>query len=162
MTNEANSAFAAMLGEGDEAEAHFVRAVELHRAAPRPFEDARTELHFGEFLRRERRRTDAREHLRHAVEGFERLGAEPWAERARAELRASGETARKRDPSTLDHLTAQELQSARLVAEGATNRDVAGRLFLSPRTVDYHLRKIFTKLDVSSRAELIRRGLPES
>jgi DNA-binding NarL/FixJ family response regulator len=87
---------------------------------------------------------------------FERVGAVPWAERARRELRATGETARKRDASTADELTPQELQIARFVAKGATNRQVAAQLFLSPRTVDYHLRKIFRKLEISSRAELIK------
>jgi DNA-binding NarL/FixJ family response regulator len=88
------------------------------------------------------------------MNAFERLGATPWMERATQELRASGETARKRDPSTLGDLTPQELQIARLVASGARNREVAAQLFLSPRTIDYHLRKVFTKLGISSRAEL--------
>jgi DNA-binding NarL/FixJ family response regulator len=78
----------------------------------------------------------------------------PWEARARSELRASGETARRRDPSTLDELTPQELQIARLVATGKTNPDVAAQLFLSPRTIDYHLRKVYSKLDIASRAEL--------
>jgi DNA-binding CsgD family transcriptional regulator len=147
--------FAAMLAEGDEAEQHFVRAIELGGLAPRRFEDARTRLRFGEFLRRERRRTDAREHLRSAVETFERLGLETWAERGRAELRATGETARKRDPSTLDDLTPQELQIAKLVAqEGLSNPQIAARLFLSRRTIEYHLRKVYSKLGIASRAEL--------
>jgi DNA-binding NarL/FixJ family response regulator len=80
----------------------------------------------------------------------------PWADRAAAELRATGETARKRDASTIDQLTPQELQIARLAAEGARNRDIAGRLFLSPKTVEYHLRKIFQKLEISSRTDLVR------
>ena len=112
----------------------------------------------GELLRRQRRRTDSRRHLRAALDLFAQLGAGPWERRAANELRATGETARKRDPSTLDDLTPQELQIARLVAEGATNRDIARRLFLSPRTVDYHLRKVFTKLNLTSRAELILRA----
>lgn len=78
----------------------------------------------------------------------------PWAERARTELRASGQTARRRDPSTRDDLTAQELQIASLVTEGLTNREVAAQLFLSPRTVDFHLRNVFRKLDISSRTQL--------
>ena len=91
-----------------------------------------------------------------ALERFDALGAAPWADRAAAELRATGETARKRDASTLDQLTPQELQIARLVAEGGRNRDVAARLFLSPKTVEYHLRKVFQKLDIGARADLIR------
>jgi DNA-binding CsgD family transcriptional regulator len=123
-----------------------------------PFERARTELLYGEWLRRERRRTDARTHLRAAAELFNSLGAVPWGQRAQAELRATGETARKRDPSTLDELTPQEEQIASLAAEGMTNREIAAQLFLSPHTIEYHLRKVFTKLGITSRAELIRRG----
>lgn len=144
------------LAAGEEAARHFLEALRLHAENDRPFERARTELLYGESLRRARRRLEARAHLRAALETFERLGAVPWAERARRELRASGETARKRDPSTVDELTPQELQIARFVSEGATNRQIAAQLFLSPRTIDYHLRKIFRKLDISSRAELIR------
>jgi DNA-binding CsgD family transcriptional regulator len=144
------------LSTGAAAERHFAEALRLHARSDRPYERARTELVFGEALRRARRRLEARVHLRAAVETFERLGAVPWEERARRELRASGETARKRDPSTTDQLTPQELQIARFVGEGATNRQIAAQLFLSPRTVDYHLRKIFRKLEISSRAELIR------
>ena len=117
---------------------------------------ARTELAYGEFLRRARRKAEARTLLRTALKRFEALGAAPWADRAAGELRATGETARKRDASTLDDLTPQELQIARLVAEGARNRDIAGRLFLSPKTVEYHLRKVFQKLDITSRTELAR------
>jgi DNA-binding CsgD family transcriptional regulator len=125
-----------------------------------PLEHARTELLYGEWLRRERRRTDARGHLRTALEAFRALGAVPWAERAEAELRATGETARKRDVSAVEQLTPQELQIAGLVAGGLTNKEIAAQLFLSPRTVDYHLRKVFTKLGIASRTELIRDGLP--
>ena len=143
----------ALLAGPDDAEARFREA--LQHEAP-PFLQARTELAYGEFLRRARRRTDARTQLRAALERFEALGAAPWADRAAAELRATGETARKRDASTLDQLTPQELQIARLVAEGGRNRDIAARLFLSPKTVEYHLRKIFQKLDIGARADLIR------
>ena len=122
-------------------------------------ERARTELLYGEWLRRERRRTDARAHLRAALEAFRRLGAVPWAERAEAELRATGETARKRDVSAADQLTPQELQIAGLVTDGLTNREIAAQLYLSPRTVDYHLRKVFTELGIASRTELVRGGL---
>jgi DNA-binding CsgD family transcriptional regulator len=135
----------------------FAEAVRLSRGLT-PFERARTELLYGEWLRRQRRRSDARGHLREAVELFRSIGAPPWAERAETELRATGETARKREPSTLDQLTPQELQIARLVANGLTNREIASQLFLSPRTVEYHLRKVFTKLGLASRTELIRRG----
>jgi DNA-binding CsgD family transcriptional regulator len=128
--------------------------------ALRPLQRARTELLYGEWLRRERRRIDARGHLRNALEMFRALGAAPWAERAEAELRATGETARKRDISAVEQLTPQELQIAGLVTEGLTNKDIAAQLFLSPRTVDYHLRKVFTKLGITSRTELIRDGLP--
>ncbi|MGH3994747.1 MAG: helix-turn-helix transcriptional regulator, partial [Pseudonocardiaceae bacterium] len=142
------------------AEPHFVRSIELADALS-PFDRARTELLYGEWLRRERRRMDARPHLRAALELFQQLAVSPWEERARAELRASGETARRRDPSTRDQLTPQELQIAHLVAEGMTNREIGAQLFLSPRTIDYHLRKVFTKLEIASRAELVRIGLGE-
>ncbi len=132
----------------------FEQALELHRLDESPFERARTELAYGEWLRRERRRTDARAHLRNALDTFEGVGSPPWGERARGELQATGETARKRDPSTLDDLTPQELRIAHLVAAGATNRDVAAQLFVSPKTVEYHLRKVFMKLGVKSRVEL--------
>jgi DNA-binding NarL/FixJ family response regulator len=145
---------ALLSSDEQEAESLFKAALTAHRDAARPFERARTELAFGEFLRRARRRVEAREHLRAALDSFERLGARLWAERARTELRASGETARRRDPSTRDELTAQELQIASLVAQGLTNRDVAAQLFLSPRTVDFHLRNVFRKLDISSRTQL--------
>jgi DNA-binding CsgD family transcriptional regulator/tetratricopeptide (TPR) repeat protein len=144
----------------DEAEAHFDAAIEGLDVA-RPLDRARIQLHFGEHLRRERRRVDSRAHLRAAFEGFDRIGAEPWAERARRELRATGETARKRDISPLAQLTPQELQVARLVGDGATNKAVAAQLFVSPKTVEYHLRKVFDKLGIASRGELIRIELDE-
>jgi DNA-binding CsgD family transcriptional regulator len=147
----------ALLAAGAEAERCFAEALDLYARVNRPFDTARTQLSLGGFLRRQRRRADAREHLRAAVETFERLGAEPWAERARVELRATGESARRRDPSTLSQLTPQETQIARLVGEGLSNKDVAAQLFLSPRTVEYHLAKVFNKLGITSRAELIRR-----
>jgi len=144
----------ALLADG--AEEQFALAAALHAKSSRPFDAARTQLLRGEFLRRRRNRTLARTHLRAAYEAFEGLGATPWAERARVELQATGETARKRDPSTLSQLTPQELQIARLVGAGGTNRDIAAELFLSPRTIDYHLHKIFTKLGMTSRSELVR------
>jgi DNA-binding CsgD family transcriptional regulator len=149
----------ALTSEGAVAETYFFEALELLPAARRPFEYARTQLLLGEVLRRNRKRREARDHLRPAIATFEQLGAGPWEERARSELRATGETARKRDPSTLGDLTPQELQIARLVAGGARNREVAAQLFLSPRTIDYHLRKVFMKLGISSRAELAQMEL---
>jgi DNA-binding CsgD family transcriptional regulator len=141
-------------------EQEYAEALRAHAEVPeRAFDRARTELLYGEHLRRQRRRLESREHLRAALETFDSLGAAPWAERARVELRASGETARKRDPSTLDQLTPQELQIARLVGEGMSNKEVAAQLFLSPRTIDYHLRKVFSKLAITSRSELIRLGV---
>ena len=131
-----------------------------YAAALSPLQRARTQLLYGEWLRRERRRTDARIHLRAALEAFRSLGAVPFADRAEAELRATGETARKRHPSAVEQLTPQEFQIAGLVTEGLANKDIAARLFLSPRTVDYHLRKVFTKLGITSRTELVRDGLP--
>jgi DNA-binding CsgD family transcriptional regulator len=151
-----------LLAAGAAADRHFAEALRLHRRGGRPFDRARTELVWGEALRRARRRAEAREHLRAALTTFEQLGAAPWAERARAELRVSGETARRRDPSTRDQLTPRELQIIQFVGDGATNREVAAQLFLSPRTIDYHLRQIFTKLDISSRAELIRLRLAQA
>jgi DNA-binding CsgD family transcriptional regulator len=150
--------YEALVGSRDPDEA-FREAI---AAAPAlaPLQQARTQLLYGEWLRRERRRTDARGHLRAAVELFRTLGAEPWAERAEAELRATGETARKRDIAAVEQLTPQELQIAGLVTTGLTNKEIAAQLFLSPRTVDYHLRKVFTKLGIASRGELIRDGLP--
>jgi DNA-binding CsgD family transcriptional regulator len=149
----------ALASSGSNAEALFEAAIEYQSDAARPFEAARTQLAYGEFLRRARRRVDAREHLRAALTTFEDVGAQTWAERARQELRASGESARKRDESTRTELTPQERQVARFVAEGLSNRDVAARLFLSPRTIDFHLRNVFTKTGVSSRGELARLAL---
>jgi DNA-binding CsgD family transcriptional regulator len=148
----------ALVGRGSP-EPAFERALELATTLA-PFQRARTQLLYGEWLRRERRRTDARTHLRAAAETFGALGATPWQARADAELRATGETARKREPSTLDQLTPQEFQVAELVAAGMTNRAIGAQLFLSPRTVEYHLRKIFSKLGIASRTELVRHGPP--
>jgi DNA-binding CsgD family transcriptional regulator len=144
----------ALLARDDVAERHFQDALRLHDAGGRPFGQARTQLAYGEFLRRNRRRIDARPHLRAALDVFTELRAEPWAERARQELRASGETARKRDVTTTGNLTPQERQTALLVRSGLGNRDIAARLFLSPRTVEYHLSNAYQKLGVRSRGEL--------
>jgi DNA-binding CsgD family transcriptional regulator len=146
----------ALLAEGETARGLFEEALTLHARSRRPFERARTELAYGEFLRRARRRVEARTHLQAALDRFEQLNARPWAERARLELRAAGRTARKRDPSTVLQLTPQEMQVARFVARGLHTREVAAQLFLSTRTVDFHLRNVFAKLGISSRTELAR------
>ena len=149
----------ALTADGGDVETGFREALELLPSVTRPFEHARVELLLGEHLRRNRKRREARDHLRTAMATFEQLGAAPWEERARNELRATGETARKRDASTLGDLTPQELQIARLVAGGARNREIATQLFLSPRTIDYHLRKVFMKLGIASRGELAQLDL---
>ncbi|MFI0410650.1 AAA family ATPase [Actinomadura sp. 3N508] len=142
----------------DDSEEPYERAVRLHEQSTRPFERARTELLYGEWLRRARRRSDARVPLRSAMEIFERLRATPWLERARAELRATGEsgTSAPTAPDVLDRLTPQELQVVRLAASGTSSREIAAQLFLSPRTVEYHLYKAYPKLGISSRKELSR------
>jgi len=137
-------------------EEHFERALRLHELAASPFEIARTHLAYGERLRRSGRRIDARSELHAALEVFERLEAAPWAERARAELRATGERLRRRDPAAREELTPQELQIAVVVAEGKTNREVGAQLFLSPKTVEWHLGHIYGKLGVRSRGQLAR------
>jgi len=139
-----------------EAESHFQRATALHAEGGRPFQRARTQLLYGEWLRRARRPTDARAQLRLAAETFDRLGATPWTDRAHHELRAAGEDVPIAESGSdpLSQLTAQELQVVRLAATGATNREIAGQLFLSPRTVGYHLYKAYPKLGVSSRRAL--------
>ena len=120
----------------------------------RPFDEARTQLLYGEWLRREKRKADARAQLRIALETFERLGAAPWAERARTELTATGITGRAADHGPSVSLTPQELQIVRLAAQGLSNKDIAAQLFLSARTVGHHLYKAYPKLGVASRGEL--------
>ena len=115
---------------------------------------ARTRLNYGEWLRRRHRRVDAREQLRTAYELFVGMGYETFAQRTRRELLATGETVRKRRPDTLDELTAQEAQIATLAAGGQTNPEIGAQLFISPRTVEWHLHKVFPKLGISSRKEL--------
>ena len=144
----------AVLAEGEDADTHFKHAVAHAESARHRFDGARIHLAYGEHLRRTRRRVDAREHLRAALDVFDDLGAKPLAARATQELRASGETARRRDAVASDELTPQERQVAALVRQGMSNRDAAAQLFLSPRTVDFHLRNVFQKLGITSRAEL--------
>jgi len=174
----------ALLAECDaEAEEHFTEALRLHEAAGAVFDLARTELLFGHRLRRGRRPRAARGHLRAALRIFERYGAAPWTAQARAELRAAGETVAPpsappappvpgrgtgtggtRGPAPAPRaaangfgtLTAQQAHIARMAAEGATNREIAARLLLSPRTIDHHLRNVFTRLGIRSRVELAR------
>ncbi|QKV91417.1 AAA family ATPase [Streptomyces sp. NA02950] len=149
--------------EADDAERHFRHALSLHRTGEREVERARTALLYGEYLGRERRRMDARGQLREAAEIFRRHRARLWLDRARAELRAMGEdwcAEEEHDPGpggAAGALTSRQRQIAGLVATGATNKEVAARLCLSPRTVDYHLRRIFERLGLTSRADLIRR-----
>jgi len=147
----------ALLSDGDAAEELYKEAItRLGRTSIR-VQLARTHLLFGEWLRRERRRVDARAELRTACELFRDFGVDGFAERARLELEATGEHARKRTVDTLGQLTPQELQIARLAAEGHTNKEIATRLFISASTVEYHLRKAFRKLSVTSRTQLARR-----
>ena len=136
------------------AEHLFADALAQHAHADRAYDRARTHLGYGEWLRRTQRRVDARGHLRNALEIFGDLRADPLAQRAAEELRASGETARKRDPSTLVKLTPMELKVAQLVSSGLSNKDVAAQIWVSPRTVAFHLRNVFAKTGVSSRGEL--------
>ncbi len=143
-----------LLADDDAFADRFEQALELHRSTPDVFEAARTELVYGGRLRRAGHRAAAREHLRAALETFDELAAAPWAERARAELAATGETARRRDPSTLGDLTPQELQVSLLLAEGRTTKEAAATLFLSPKTIEYHLRNAYRKLGIHSREEL--------
>jgi class 3 adenylate cyclase len=144
----------ALVAEDSDFAQRFEEALRHHESTPDTFERARTHLHYGERLRRARKRVEARKQLRAALKRFDELGAAPWAERALAELQASGETARVRDERYRRQLTPQELQVALTLAEGATTREAAGRLYLSPKTVEYHLRHIYDKLEVRSRDEL--------
>jgi DNA-binding CsgD family transcriptional regulator len=140
-------------------EALYRESVERLARSRAAVELARSRLLYGEWLRRENRRIDAREQLRAAHEMFSQMGAAAFAERARRELSATGETVRKRTIQTADELTTQEAQVARLAAQGQTNPEIAALLYISPRTVEYHLHKVFSKLGISSRREL-RKTLP--
>ncbi|MFI0445870.1 ATP-binding protein [Actinomadura sp. 6N118] len=145
----------ALLSPDDRAGEHYITALRWHEQDSRPFEHARTELLYGEWLRRARRKSEAREHLRAALEMFDRIDARPWAERANTELDATGLAVKHRQaPGPLSRLTPQELQIVRLAAQGLSNRDIAAQLFLSPRTVGHHLYKAYPKLGVASRGEL--------
>jgi DNA-binding CsgD family transcriptional regulator len=144
----------ALLSEGEVAESLYRESIADLTGTRVRVELARTQLLYGEWLRRERRRLDARQHLRIALEAFTSMGVEAFARRAERELLATGERARKRTVDTLDQLTPQETQIARLAASGLPNRDIAAQLFISPSTVEYHLRKAFRKLGVKSRTQL--------
>ena len=151
-----------LLAPDDEFEERFDEAFVVHESSDDRWSLARTRLAFGERLRRAGRRRDAREHLNLALEAFEAQGAETWAERARAELRASGETLRRRKSWEEEELTPQELQIALHVARGMTNREIGAALFLSHKTIEFHLGRIYRKLKLHSRAELIRRFAREA
>ncbi|GGN88401.1 transcriptional regulator [Streptomyces albiflavescens] len=144
---------AALLSAPEDAEQHFLGALDDPACTQWPFELALTRLDFGEWLRRQRRAAEARPMLSGALEVFQRLGAQPWAERATAELRAAGAPVTVPTAPAAE-LTPQERQIAELAAQGLTNRDIAARLYLSPRTVGYHLHKIFPKLGIRSRGQL--------
>jgi DNA-binding CsgD family transcriptional regulator len=151
----------ALVSEGEVAERLYQEAIErLGRTRLRP-ELARGHLLYGEWLRRENRRVDARAQLRAAHDQFTSIGMEAFAERTRGELLATGERVRKRTVETRDELTEQERRIARLARDGLSNPEIGARLFLSPRTVEWHLRKVFSKLGIRSRRELAK-ALPSS
>ncbi|MER7335287.1 MULTISPECIES: helix-turn-helix transcriptional regulator [unclassified Micromonospora] len=152
-TPESHALLARCRGLAESSEDAFGEALRLHT---NPFEAARTALLLGERLRRAQRPGEARAHLRMAWETFERAGARPWARRAQGELRAAGESGQAPRSAALDALTPQELRIAGLVADGLSSKQIAAQLFLSPRTVEYHLYKIYPKLGIGSRTELAR------
>jgi DNA-binding CsgD family transcriptional regulator len=147
----------ALMSNGDVADGLYRDSIDQLSGTCARLELARAQLLYGEWLRRERRRVDARAQLRTALESFTSMGAEAFARRAERELLATGERARKRTVETRDQLTPQEAQIGRLVADGRTNREIAAQLFISPSTVEYHLRKAFRKLGVKSRTQLANR-----
>ena len=148
---------AALTAADADAEPLYRQAIAAHQGDGRPFEQARTNLLYGEWLRRNRRRADARDHLLDAAGAFARMGARPWQDRAESELRAAGAaTVPVSADDPLARLTPQELQVVRLAAVGASNKQIGAQLFLSPRTVGYHLYKVFPKLSVTTREELAR------
>lgn len=152
----------ALVSDGDVADALYRESIDALASTRVRLELARSRLLYGEWLRRERRRIDAREQLRTAVDEFTSMGADAFARRAERELLATGERARERTVDTRDQLTPQESQISGLAAQGNTNREIAAQLFISPSTVEYHLRKAFRKLDVNSRTQLASRLLSSS
>jgi ATP/maltotriose-dependent transcriptional regulator MalT len=146
----------ALLSDGDAADRCYRESIAHLRRTPARAELARAHLLYGEWLRRERRRLDAREQLHRAHHLLATMGIGAFAERARRELEATGETARKRTIETRDELTAQEAAIARLARDGLSNPEIGSRLFISARTVQYHLHKVFAKLAIGSRGQLER------
>jgi DNA-binding CsgD family transcriptional regulator len=146
----------ALVSEGDVADRLYRESIARLGRTRLRVELARTHLLYGEWLRRENRRVDARQQLHTAHDMLATMGVEAFAERAARELRATGESARKRTFETRDDLTAQEAQIARFARDGLSNPEIGVRMFISPRTVKYHLRKVFTKLDITSRNQLDR------
>ena len=145
-----------LVAEDGEFEPHFEEALRLHNRLPAPFECARTNLALGERLRRSGMRARGRMPLRAALEEFERLGAAAWVVRARAELRATGETGPSPRGAGIHQLTPQELQVVLAIASGSTNREAAAALFFEPKTIEYHLGNVYSKLQIRSRTQLVR------
>jgi DNA-binding CsgD family transcriptional regulator len=143
-----------LLGGDDDLDAAFGTALRLHAETPDLYEAGRTQLAYGSRLRRARRRVDARALLEAAYQTFERLGARPWAGAAADELAATGVTVAPHGATGLDLLTPRERQIVQLLVDGRTTRETAGALFLSPKTVEYHLRHVYTKLRITNRREL--------
>src|SRR5580704_12402754 len=150
----------ALVSDGESADCLYREAIERLGRTRIRVQLARAHLLYGEWLRRERRRLDAREQLRNAHKLFTEFGMHAFAKRARVELAATGEQARKRTAETIDQLTPQELQIAQMARDGLSNPEIGARLFISRRTVKYHLQKVFTKLKIRSRSELARVLLP--